>query len=524
MLVLNLGKLSIDTTKSMVTENQSEASPLSIARQCYTTFHIRNSGISANWIRAPPTGHAFVMPYSQYMGESTMFLLPLPLSVEISQAKTSRMSSLPQMRIHVRIGTIHTILSTQKFQTLMKFVKEVPKQLQGNLNASNTVEEPSEIPLDSVNNEPTSVSPISTVRVQNLALRLQIEKLRITMGESAKDNSTVNLRHESMTWRGVNYGELMGKYCRPLLSFSLKDLSILLDTNSDGIELQCSSRYIHSWDLLRLYRSGWSSYTTHIKDKQQNVSLSKSNRINKTPVPIHPLHYCQILTAGTSALSSNDSNNNNTKALIVNLRMYSSSKYSTADTAVDIYLAPLACVVNRDTIVAISKIVMENQPVVDTVVPNISEDKDTNNQPSTTSSDTTSSNGNKALDPSLVADYQKYEAVYPSNVLRDIRAGAITDTPTDNSNESNKKSIEDELAFIYQRAVVRKSLQCCIQLHQFTLVLNQEINPLPTESYIQQTVEQRNKQFQTATEEASKTSLFHSDLTFSNMSSLPLKF
>jgi hypothetical protein len=318
VLVVSTGDIEVRSDQSNDGAKKAsliDESPTDTYKRCYDLISIRNSGLSAAFLYTSPTGRVFAEEHSQFHGEATVFLLPITLTATIGLARTNLLRQLPKTRVHTHIGDIHIALSSMKLAHALAFLNDAVKQISPteppnatddaeiSINDSNS----SSIPSSSTTIDSGSVpppthasppqpplstssaaafsTPLRSPRSQELSFRATLDSIRVTLASSSTTPS-------SFTWRGQNYTKILGRCCVPLLSLAIDGTYICADTNSDGAEVRLEINDLHSWDLFRIAKSGWSEY--------EQFKLS-SNPTSQVLPPLHPLSLCHLFVANSAS-------------------------------------------------------------------------------------------------------------------------------------------------------------------------------------------------------------------------------
>jgi hypothetical protein len=494
VLVVSTGDIEVRSDQSNDGAKKAsliDESPTDTYKRCYDLISIRNSGLSAAFLYTSPTGRVFAEEHSQFHGEATVFLLPITLTATIGLARTNLLRQLPKTRVHTHIGDIHIALSSMKLAHALAFLNDAVKQISPteppnatddaeiSINDSNS----SSIPSSSTTIDSGSVpppthasppqpplstssaaafsTPLRSPRSQELSFRATLDSIRVTLASSSTTPS-------SFTWRGQNYTKILGRCCVPLLSLAIDGTYICADTNSDGAEVRLEINDLHSWDLFRIAKSGWSEY--------EQFKLS-SNPTSQVLPPLHPLSLCHLFVANSaSKVTSSGAISKKTFLTATVLSYPANINFSPANTAIDVSMGHLSLVLNRDTIASVIELFSFSSNTTDVVTAEVvvTEDEE-----------------DKAIAKKVIALTQ---VLVPNPTMLDVEATSRVLSPkwleairlgkaSWNTSSSSSSSSSQHTGFksLIDQALERTpSLQLTLALGGITAALNAEILDIPT--------------------------------------------
>ena len=499
-----------------------EESSTDTYKRCFDLISIRNSGLSAAFLHTSPTGRVFAEEHSQFHGEATVFLLPITLTATVGLAKTNLLRQLTKTRIHTHVGDIHVALSSLKLAHALAFVNDAIKQISPPDDSDTTstsaidAEIPEPIssssssssadtgavppPTHAVPPPPPSISasatsmPLSSIspRSQELSFRGTVDSIRVTLASSSNTPS-------SFTWRGQNYTKILGKCCVPLLSLAIDGTYICADTNSDGAEVRLEVNDLHSWDLLRVSKSGWSEYEQFLL---ANTVVDQNDPSPPPPPPLHPLSTCHLFVANKASRVLQSGAISKKTFLTATILSYPASTHlSPANTAIDVSMGHLSLVLNRDSIARVIDTFAFSEPTTTDVKDEhhqLEEGILTNNtqrsegtaiekgqvQPTVLDSQPRAPPSPSPPAPSR-ADIEATSRVLSPKWLEAIRLGKAVWTASSSSSSSSSSSFSSSRNVAYKSLVDQAlekttSLQLTVAIEGITAALNAEIIEIPT--------------------------------------------
>jgi hypothetical protein len=487
VLVISTGDIDIRSELNEDVNNGNFESSAETYKRCYDVISVRNSGLSAMFLYTSPTGRIFAEEHSQFHGEATVFLLPVTLTATVGLAKTTLLRQLPKTRIHTRIGDIHIALTSMKLAHALAFVNDAIKQISpptdladnnsSDTSSSSTQTTTPSLPLESAKvNQPIqkSASVSSNVptsfplRSQELAFRGTLDSIRITLASSSNVPS-------SFTWRGQNYNKILGKCCVPLLSLAIDGTYICADTNSDGAEVRVEINDLHSWDLFRVAKSGWSQYE---QDQLENeMKLSQKDHDH----PLHPLSTCHLFVVNKASQGLQAGAISKKTFLSATILSYPVSRHlSPANVSIDVSMGHLSVVINRDTIASVIDVF--------SFLPSSNEQRLNVHTVQTVQSDIELSTIKCEIatpstllinsEPQISITSNDVEAT--SQVLSPKWLGGIRLGTASWLENSSSKQFNDYKSLVDKAKMRATSLQLTIALEGLTAVLNSEILEIPT--------------------------------------------
>jgi hypothetical protein len=263
MLVVSFGSLSV-----LSAPHSSAAQH--VLKKIYDRIHLRNDGFRIQLMNGFALGRAEISDHSRFYGESCWMLTRTSFSIEIAKARTVHIPRLAALRITAMIGGLHMVLSDAKLACISSIAAGWMKAMQTDRAPRESAPALSQAPASNLE---TKTPSLPSVIWQQVALRILIDAVSVTLSQSRNLDETMELQKEFLRrihWPmpdthpkllsskaldrlplsgikamiptrlevdGVEYGDLCGLHgSRPLLSLCIQQLSVKADVNSAGIE------------------------------------------------------------------------------------------------------------------------------------------------------------------------------------------------------------------------------------------------------------------------------------------------
>jgi hypothetical protein len=279
-----------------------------------------------------------------FLGESPMLLLPTHVTVGLHMAHHQGLTQggLARARVHVRVPELHVAMTSTKLRHVLALAAAMgemaaagaPSPAPAAPTAADTGAAAAAAAggtkiacpdLSFIQESLSSVGqglcgtaaafggaplPGGAVMIAHwLALRLRLDALRLSLATSAGDIGPAPAPFKAAaagtraaqaatggadercvaalpgSWRGVDYSQVFGTRCRPLLSLFVRDTALSADVTSAGVSAELAVATLGVDDLLRVQLSGWAQHEAGEGSPDSEVR------------PIHPREFCSLLAS-----------------------------------------------------------------------------------------------------------------------------------------------------------------------------------------------------------------------------------